>query len=167
MLETVRSNKDKSVHWGTPKNIADKVREFFSDQVLLDPCSNAYSIVEHDRCFVLPENGLEKNWKEVAECAYVNPPYGKGIDKWLEKCALMENTIALVPVATNTGHWKNWVYGKASAICFLHEPRLKFLENGAPSKKGAPMSCCLIYWGKDREKFTQLFSEMGTCFAQI
>ena len=72
------------------------------------------------------------------------------IKNWLHKCheAFVKygsEVIALVPVATNTAHWKQYVFGKATAICFLYDTRLRFLENGEDIGKGAPMSCSIIY----------------------
>ena len=69
--------------------------------------------------------------------------------------------LALVPVATNTGHWKNYVFSKATAICFLYDTRLKFLVNGKNGGKGAPMSCAMIYWGKNFDRFLSIFSKFG------
>jgi hypothetical protein len=69
--------------------------------------------------------------------------------------------LALVPVATNTGHWKKYVFGQADAICFLYDTRLKFMVNGRNGGKGAPMSCAMIYWGDNVERFTAVFSRFG------
>jgi hypothetical protein len=64
-------------------------------------------------------------------------------------------------VATNTGHWKKYVFGKARSICFLADTRLKFLVNGENGGKGAPMSCAMIYWGNDHERFIRIFKKFG------
>jgi len=69
--------------------------------------------------------------------------------------------LALVPVATNTGHWKKYVFKKATAVCFLYDTRLKFLVNGRNGGKGAPMSCALIYWGENYDRFFEIFIEFG------
>jgi len=161
----------QSQEWGTPKKYVDAIRKFFGGRISLDPCSNAYSIVAAETEYVLPSNnGLHESWDFPT--IYVNPPYG--IDKssgtsirhWLHRCEAANRlngseVIALVPVATNTGHWKNSVYGKALAICFLHDTRVKFLENGMEGGKGAPMSCALIYWGTRYDDFSQHFSKLG------
>jgi hypothetical protein len=89
-----------------------------------------------------------------------------GIKNWLYRCALAHKTygsevLALVPVASNTGHWKKYVFGKARSICFLYDTRLKFLVNGENGGKGAPMSCAMVYWGKDHVKFSHIFRKFG------
>ncbi len=60
-----------------------------------------------------------------------------------------------------TNHWKNFVFGKATAICFLYDTRLKFLINGSINNKGAPMACAIVYWGKDIDKFYNIFTKFG------
>jgi len=129
-----------SQEWGTPKKYVKAVREFFGGHIHLDPCSNEYSIVHPKTEYQLPkQDGLRESWNFPT--IYVNPPYGidkergTSIKKWLCRCATANKEhkseiLALVPVATNTGHWKNYVFGKATGVCFLYDTRLKFLVNG-------------------------------------
>lgn len=164
---SISRNKD----WCTPKKYVDAVKEVFEGKISLDPCSNKHSIVNANIEYSLPDkDGLVESWNFPT--IYVNPPYGRNKEKktsikdWLKKCAgahekYASEVIALVPVATNTGHWKKSVYGKAKAICFLFDTRLKFLENGKDKGKGAPMSCAIIYWGKNYEKFYDVFIKYG------
>ena len=69
--------------------------------------------------------------------------------------------LALVPVATNTSHWKNYVFGRATAVAFLYDTRLKFLVDGKDEGKGAPMSCAMVYWGEYFDKFFEVFTQFG------
>ena len=120
---------------------------------------------------MLPEHdGLHEEWKYPT--IYMNPPYGADrergttIKHWLAKCASTyrkydSEILALVPVATNTSHWKHSVFGVARAICFLYDTRLKFLENGNGGGKGAPMACAMIYWGRNYNKFYDVFIDYG------
>ena len=41
------------------------------------------------------------------------------------------------------------------------KPRLKFLENGDQTGKGAPMSCAMIYWGRHYKIFFDVFLKFG------
>ncbi len=161
----------QSQNWGTPPKYVNAVREFFNGVIHLDPCSNCHSIVNALVEYSLPDNdGLREVWNFPT--VYVNPPYGvdrergTSIKRWLSKCEeanrLYESeVIALVPVATNTGHWKKYVYGKATAICFLYDTRLRFLVDGKDAGKGAPMSCALIYWGGRFGRFSEVFMKFG------
>jgi hypothetical protein len=166
-----RTVNSQSQSWGTPQKYVNAVKKFFGGEVLLDPCSNEYSIVKAQTEFLLPEkDGLKETWNYST--IYVNPPYGADrergttIKNWLTKCAISHRDfhaeiIALVPVATNTSHWKQSVFGQARAICFLYDTRLKFLENGQDTGKGAPMSCAMIYWGTKYDNFFEVFIEYG------
>lgn len=166
-----RTVNSQNQSWGTPQKYVRAVTKFFNGTISLDPCSNKYSIVNADIQFTLPKNdGLVENWNYPT--IYVNPPYGADrergttIKNWLTKCSLANENyssevLALVPVATNTSHWKQSVFGRARAICFLYDTRLKFLENGLDVGKGAPMSCAMIYWGERYEDFFDTFIEFG------
>lgn len=166
-----RTVNSLSLEWGTPQKYVAAVKQFFGGEIDLDPCSNPHSIVNARVEFCLPEkDGLKEPWSYGR--IFVNPPYGTDrvrgtrIKHWLGKCAAAHaehgaEVLALVPVAANTGHWKNHVWGSAAAIAFLYDTRLKFLENGRDSGKGAPMSCCMIYWGRDFGKFWKVFGLYG------
>jgi hypothetical protein len=131
-----RTINTQSQHWGTPKIYVDAVKKVFGGTIDLDPCSNEFSIVKATTEYRLPkQDGLYDSWN--FQTIYVNPPYGldksrgTSIKQWLARCydaykTYHSQVIALVPVATNTGHWKNFVFGKAQAICFLYDTRLKF-----------------------------------------
>lgn len=160
-----------SQEWGTPQKYVTAVQDFFGGQIDLDPCSNEYSIVNAKIEYRLPQHdGLRESWDLPS--IYVNPPYGidkergTSIKNWLCRCAAANKdykseVLALVPVATNTGHWKHYVFGKATGVCFLYDTRLKFLVNGQNGGKGAPMSCAMIYWGKDFDRFFAVFRKFG------
>jgi len=166
-----RKINTKSQDWGTPPKYVKAVKEVFGGVIHLDPCSSKYSIVNAEVEYMLPENdGLKDSWDFPT--IYVNPPYGLNktnnttIKHWLARCVMAHReygseVIALVPVATNTAHWKKYVFGNATAICFLYDTRLKFLENGKNGGKGAPMACAMIYWGHKYDKFYDVFIEHG------
>ena len=166
-----RTVNTQSQSWGTPLKYVKAVKSFFGGSISLDPCSNEYSIVNAETEYLLPKNdGLKEDWNFPT--IYINPPYGSDrerkttIKNWLAKCALAHSKykseiLALIPVATNTSHWKQSIFGEATAICFLYDTRLKFLENGLDIGKGAPISCCIVYWGNDYEKFYDSFIEHG------
>ncbi|MDP8223227.1 MAG: DNA N-6-adenine-methyltransferase [Candidatus Lernaella stagnicola] len=166
-----RTVNSSSHHWGTPHHYIEAVLEVFDYKISLDPCSNKYSVVNADTEYQLPEvDGLHARWDFPT--IYVNPPYGADRERgttirdWLKRCAESHHkygsqVIALVPVATNTLHWKRYIWSQAAAVAFLYDTRLKFLVDGLNGGKGAPMSCAMIYWGKDMPRFLDVFSEYG------
>lgn len=161
----------QSLDWGTPQKYVLAVKEFFGGRIQLDPCSNPHSIVGAEVEYRLPhQDGLKESWNFPT--IFVNPPYGidqereTSIKHWLYRCAGAHHNhdaevLALVPVATNTGHWKKYVFGCATAVCFLYDTRLKFLVDGRDEGKGAPMSCAMVYWGTDYERFFDTFIRYG------
>ena len=166
-----RTVNSKSVNWCTPPKYVDAVRKVFDNKVFLDPCSNIWSIIHAEVEYRLPEkDGLNESWNYPT--IYVNPPYGSdkengtSIKHWLYKCAYAykkygSEVLALVPVATNTSHWKEYVWGQATAVCFLYDTRLRFLTEGEDIGKGAPMSCAMVYWNNNIDIFQNVFIEYG------
>ena len=166
-----RKVRTQSQHWGTPEKYVRAVKEVFGGSIGLDPCSNEFSIVGAAVEYRLPEqDGLKESWN--APTIFVNPPYGldhergTAIRHWLQRCHLAHEqygseVLALVPVATNTGHWKKHVFGVATAVCFLYDTRLRFLVDGTDGGKGAPMSCAMIYWGGNYRRFYEVFRQFG------
>jgi len=160
-------NKD----WGTPPIYIDAVRKCFDGDVFLDPCSNEWSVVNALIEYRRPQcDGLKDSWNYPT--IFVNPPYGADreagttIRDWLRRCARAHldhgsEVLALVPVATNTKHWKEYVWPAATGVAFLYDTRLKFLENGQCGGKGAPMSCAMIYWGDNYRRFFDVFTSFG------
>lgn len=151
--------------WNTPPKLIQPITEFFGGRIDLDPCSNETSLVNARTSFVLPnKNGLNEKWNE--KTIFVNPPYGRNgktsIYNWPNKAVTEfdedKQIIFLIPVATNTKHFKDLIFKHFSAICFLSDTRLKFYSDGLEVKKGAPMACCLCYLGKKNKEFELFFS---------
>jgi hypothetical protein len=167
-----RKNTSNKIDWNTPPKYIIPIKDFFGGNIDLDPCSNDFSLVEAKVNFKLPDkNGLLEKW--IGETIFVNPPYGRykgnSLYNWLSK-GLYEHRINnsqiifLVPVATNTKHFKEIIFKYFNAICFLSDTRLKFYSNGIENKKGAPMACCLCYLGQKTDDFIEKFSEYGKTF---
>ena len=112
--------KSMSVEWATPKAVLDALdREF---HFTLDPC-----------CLGGTEDGLATlfcNWS--GERIYVNPPYGRGIRKWIERANEADVAVFLLPARTDT-RWFQKCLETASEIRFVRG-RLKFGDatNSAP-----------------------------------
>ena len=152
--------------WYTPPDFLEMVYEVLGN-VSLDPCGATNSPVKADTIFIFPnQNGLEETWDYST--IFCNPPYGRdplsktSIKDWLRKCSDAwqrgSEVIALVPVAPNTSHWKEYVFPTCSAICFLSDSRFKFIGAG---DKGAPMAVSAVYWGSSPEKFANVFGKRG------
>ena len=165
-----RKINSQSVTWNTPSKYVVPITDFFGGVIHLDPCANSYSIVNAKHNYQLPLDGLNSDWNFPT--IFINPPYGRdkergtSIRDWIKKAldtysSYNNEIILLIPVATNTSHWKQYIFGKCTSLVFLYDTRLKFLVDGVDDGKGAPMSCCLIYYGNKLDKFTEIFSEYG------
>jgi len=123
----------KTGNWATPQEFFDKLSWRFGP-FDLDPCASPHN-TKCSNFFTEAENGLTKDWGEST--VFVNPPYGRGIDKWIEKAyneakKLDTKVVMLIPARTDTKYWHKYVM-KASEIYFV-KGRLKFgdSENCAP-----------------------------------
>ena len=170
-MKAGRTVNSQSVRWCTPPKYIEPIIEILGNPIALDPCSDEHSIVPAENCYLLPEHdGLVETWNYPS--IFVNPPYGADRDRgttiknWLKRCltAHLEfnsEVLALIPVAANTKHWKQSIWGQAAGICFLYDTRLKFLVDGKLEGKGAPMACAMVYWGAFADKFVDVFLPFG------
>lgn len=182
-----RNNISNKKDWCTPPYYANLVGHFFDCKIDLDPCSNAHSLIEAKEKILLPNDGLLADWNN--KNIFINPPYGRDKERgttiydWIEKASNAENSdiLMLIPVATNTSHFKDLIFKKFDYICFLDDTRLKFYNQGKEDKKGAPMACCMVYKSSNIvhfvnncfkffndadciNKFRDTFGESGKCF---
>lgn len=132
----------KNEVWGTPKKLFDELNKEFG--FTLDPCA----LPNNAKCnkFYTPEDdGLIQDWS--GECVFCNPPYGRKISAWVEKCyneAKKPNTkvVTLIPARTDTIYFHKYIYHKAKEIRFI-KGRLKFeSENG--NKNSAPFPSMIV-----------------------
>ena len=166
-----RNNVSLKKDWNAPPKYVELVKNMLGN-IDLDPCSNEFSMVDAKVKYILPTDGLSNSWD--AKTIFVNPPYGRDVDRktslydWIKKgmdsSKLGSEVLYLIPVATNTRHFKDIIFKQAKGICFLSDTRLKFWNCGSEDKKGAPMACCIVYFGQDYDKFYEVFKLSGKCF---
>jgi len=147
----------------TPQIIIEAVLACLG-QIDLDPCSNSHDdpnvpAVQH---FIQEDDGLVKMWHGKV---YMNPPYGREIDKWVEKlCTEHEagrtvEAIALVPSRTDTQWWRRL---RDYPVCFI-EGRLSFGDSG----NSAPFPSAVFYLGEELGNFYQAFYGLGDCWQRM
>ena len=123
----------KTDDWATPQDVFDKLHaEFHFD---LDPCADDQNH-KCERYFTKAEDGLMQDWGGAH--VFCNPPYGKGIEKWVEKCSRQKLAVMLIPARTDTRWFHDFIYGKAE-VRFL-KGRLKF----GNSKNSAPFPSMVV-----------------------
>lgn len=145
--------------WQTPDCVLERVRKVAP--IGLDPCTSPENPCGADYCStpLLGGDGLLADWTAFhapGRLVYCNPPYGRGIGAWVEKChdEYMRGgeVIALLPARTDT-RWFPW---DAVAICFWRG-RLTF--KGAPAP--APFPSAVVYWGQRYWAFNDAFCDVG------
>lgn len=117
--------------WLTPHHVHEALGEFD-----LDPCA-APNWPTAKRHIILPEDGLAADWEGRV---WLNPPYGNEAWKWLDKLAAHGHGTALIFARTETAGFVKQVWGKATAVKFLHG-RLHFHRpdgTRAQANSGAP-----------------------------
>ncbi len=114
----------KTDQWSTPQSLFDELDEEF--HFTLDPCADA----ENHKCaryFTAEEDGLAQDWS--GNMVFCNPPYGRQIYQWVEKCyreGCKDNTVVvmLIPARTDTTYFHDFILNRAE-IRFI-KGRLRF-----------------------------------------
>ena len=131
MNVTFERAKITTIEWLTPPDLVKKLGAFD-----LDPCTPLSPPFVHATTnYNIYDNGLEKAWFGRV---YMNPPYGVGMDKWIEKLKKHGNGIALIFARTETKCFFNHIWDEADAVLFV-KGRIKFF-NIDGEQKGTPGS---------------------------
>jgi site-specific DNA-methyltransferase (adenine-specific) len=117
--------------WATPKKLYENLNKEFN--------------FDFDPCPINPEfNGLEEEW---GKSNFINPPFGPGIDKWLQKGIeekrKRKNSVFLLPARTDTKWFHELVLEYAAEVWFI-KGRLCFDDCGIP----APFPCIIVVFNQ-------------------
>lgn len=121
----------RSQNWATPEAVYRALDEEFS--FTLDPCPLRSDGIE----------GLMLSW--AGQRVYCNPPYGRGVARWLDKAPEATVAVYLLPARTDTAWWHKYA-PLASEVRFIRG-RLKF--GGAQYDAPFP-SVVLVFRAGDR-----------------
>jgi site-specific DNA-methyltransferase (adenine-specific) len=132
-----------SGEWATPQDLFDDLNEEF--HLTLDPCAND-SNHKCEKYFTKDQDGLKQDWS--GEVVFCNPPYGRKVGKWVEKCFRevyaggCKCAVLLLFANTDTKWFHDWVYHKAE-IRFI-KGRLRF----GGSKENSPKPSMVVIFRK-------------------
>lgn len=143
----------ESAEWETPQELFDKLdAEYHFD---VDVCATQ----ENAKCaryYTREDDGLKQEWQGTC---WMNPPYGRDIQKWMEKAYTESRVngatvVCLVPSRTDTRWWHE--YAMRGKIQFLRG-RIKFGQ----SKNPAPFPSAIVVFGDDdkQEERTHVWVE--------
>lgn len=128
--------------WETPQDFFDRLNNEFDFE--LDACA----LPENAKCqkFYTPTmDGLKQDWAKDAQTIWLNPPYGREINKWIKKAyeaSLQGATVVcLIPARTCTSYWHQYcMKGEVRLV----QGRLKFGDSKTP----APFPSAVVIFGK-------------------
>jgi hypothetical protein len=122
----------QSVHWPTPKALyADLDVEFDFD---FDPCPLGESTNDGSAPLFTPWAGRR---------VFCNPPYNRGIPRFLERASEADVAVFLIPARTDTKWFHEICLPNAREIRFI-KGRLKFGD----AKNAAPFPSMLVIFRK-------------------
>lgn len=132
----------KSIEWGTPQKWFEYLDLEF--KFTLDPCATA----ENTKCkkfFTMEDNGLFRSWAN--ERVFMNPPYGRGLGKWMKKAytEARDNeafVVCLIPARVDVDWWHRFV-DRASDVRFP-KGRLKFENTGQSGPAPFPVAIVIF-----------------------
>lgn len=182
----VSPTPDYRSDWQTPDSILERIRRL--GPIALDPCTSEDNPTgamlwlteqripttlkrdEQGRCFALElwpavdADGLTASWSQMVAndgVIYVNPPYGRVIRDWIDKCIAESVTLGnaelllLVPANVET-QWYDAACESANARSELRG-RLRF--KGA--RDVAKFPSAIFYWGLRPWLFCHVFAPIG------
>ena len=142
--------------WITPKPLLDRLGPFD-----LDPCAcipQPWPTAK--RMLTELDDGLMAKWEGHV---WMNPPYGKSLDAWLNRLSVHNDGIALVFARTETRAFFRFVWPFASALLFLRGRLTFFRPDGSESdvghNSGGPS--VLIGYGERAAKKLHECSDLG------
>lgn len=102
----------------TPSYVLEPVREALGGIIELDPCTTPDNPVDARTFYCPPVDGTLEPWD--AGTIYVNPPYGKAREPWVERCIEAGHAgawvILLIPSATDTRIFQRAIESAGSAV---------------------------------------------------
>ena len=126
----------KTDQWSTPQDFFNELDKEFG--FTLDVCADDINTKVLSRYFTKEHDGLLQKWDH--EIAWMNPPYGREIGKWVKKASEAQGgvVVCLLPARTDTKWFHEYIY-KKTEIRFI-KGRLKF----GNSKNSAPFPSMIV-----------------------
>jgi phage N-6-adenine-methyltransferase len=128
--------------WETPTDLFNELnKEFLFD---LDATANKNN-AKCPKFFTKEQNALVQEWRGSVFC---NPPYGREIQKFIEKAyieskkAYCKRVVLLIPARTDTKIWHDFIFPFSREIIFI-KGRLKY-ELNKISNSPAPFPSAII-----------------------
>lgn len=134
----------------TPPYVLDPVRAALGGTIELDPCTEPDNPCSAERFFTVDDDGLTQPWDSAT--IFVNPPYGKAREPWVEKCITAgsdgSRVVLLIPAHTDTRIFQRALDSATGAV--LIKGRVKFgILRPNRRQQAASHPSALIGWNVD------------------
>lgn len=144
-----RSDSHPNQRQLTPPYVLEPVRACLC-VIELDPCTESDNPCGAGRFYTAEDDGLARSWD--AATIYVNPPYSKALEPWVERCiqagAEGRMVVLLIPSHTDTRIFQR-ALATASAVVFI-KGRVKFgVLRANRRQEAASHPSALIGWNID------------------
>ncbi|HLO52510.1 MAG TPA: DNA N-6-adenine-methyltransferase [Kamptonema sp.] len=154
--------------WRTPDTVEQPilflVKTALGGVITLDPAADDAKSVPALKHFTKEDDGLSQDWEGYV---FLNPPFSDPLP-WVKKLCFMrgrgdvKGAIALLKAGCINNQGTGELISKyASAICNWRG-RIAFLNEDGEPVKGADFDCVLVYFGREPQKFSEVFQPWGT-----
>lgn len=135
----------KTEDWETPQWLFDELNQTYGFD--LDVCASSEN-KKVWRYYSKDDDGLRHEWHGRI---WMNPPYGRGIGKWVKKAyeSSVDETfvVALLPARTDTKWFHEYIYNKPSVKVEFLRGRLKF----GKAEFNAPFPSMVVVFGSKKK----------------
>lgn len=142
---------DRATDWATPRAFLDWLDHERSWVPNLDAAADIRN-TKAPHFFNESDDGLSKEWYGNV---WLNPPYGRAIPEWLEKCneqikrKEVESIMVLVPARTDT-KWFHELIMPHAYLVFLIKGRFNHERSNAVAGANAPFPSMLVWYRKHK-----------------
>lgn len=144
----------------TPSYVLDPVRVDLGGRIDFDPCTTVDNPTGARYFLTAEDDGLSQSWHSFVDSSiFVNPPYSKAREPWVERCIEAgergNRVVLLIPAATDTRIFQAAV-STSTAVVFV-KGRVKF-GTLRPNRRqhAASHPSALIGWNTDLEACSTL-----------
>lgn len=92
------------------------------------------------------DDGLAQPWHGRV---WLNPPFGRGVARWLARLVEHGDGIALLPARTETQPWHRYVWGVADAVLFMRGRPRFYRVDGSQARHNCGAAIALVAYGLD------------------
>ncbi len=166
LAKQLLSSNDQT--WATPRGFFERLDAIFHFR--LDPCA-ALETAKCSAYFTKEDDGLRQEWAPIGN-AFVNPPYGRELPKWMrkskEEAANGITVVMLIPARVDTTYWQDIAFQHARCVCFMRG-RLTF-DHGQAGVSGvsgmsAPFPSAIVVFGPCSVDQMRQLGQFGKVFA--